>query len=72
MAENKQSSLKAYQPMEISCGHSTLFTMEKYVPSEVAGDFDDILGGQCSVSFLMVFLDTLVQLSVPVLFFSLL
>lgn len=29
MAENKQSSLKAYQPMGISCGHSTLFTMEK-------------------------------------------
>lgn len=49
----------------------TLYNGEN-VPSEVAGDFDDILGGQCSVSFLMVFLDTLVQLSVPVLFFSLL
>ena len=33
---------------------------------EVAADFVDILDGRCSVSFLLVFLATLVHLSVPI------
>lgn len=71
MAENKQSSLEAYQPMGISCGHSTLFTMEKTCLAKWL-EILTIFSVASAVSCLMVFLDTLVQLSVPVLFFSLL
>lgn len=55
-----------------SCSLRTLYNGGDALSLEVAGGFDGILGGQCSASFLVVFLATLVQLSAPILCLSLL
>lgn len=63
MGESTQSSLNACQPMGITRGHCTFYSAGNVPSQEVAGGFDNILGGLCIVSFLGVLLD---QLSAPI------